>query len=92
MLTMPAAVVVSQQAQRVGLIDAAYGVPVGFVLGVLAVGMGRRAKKNLAWLSLDGRGTGVASSALVLGVLAIALALTAALSVGFYEAIQYYQR
>ena len=91
-LTMPAAVIVADRSQRVALLDAAYAVPLGFVLGVLAVGMGRRAKKNLAWLSLDGRGSRVASGALVLGVLAVALALTAALSVGFYEAIRYYQR
>jgi hypothetical protein len=53
--------------------------------------MASRAKRNLAWLRLDGRGTGVASAGVVLGVLALSLALVAALSVGFYEAVRYYQ-
>jgi hypothetical protein len=89
---MPAAVVVARQSHRVALLDAAYGVPVAFVLGLLAVGMGGRARRNLAWLRLDGRAPRAASIGLVLGVLALSLALTAALSVGFYEAIRYYQR
>jgi predicted anti-sigma-YlaC factor YlaD len=88
---MPAAVVVARQSKRIGLLDAAYAVPVAFVLGLLAVGMARRAKRNLAWLRLDGGGTRAASAGVVLGVLAVSLALTAALSVGFYEAIHYYQ-
>jgi hypothetical protein len=90
-LVMPGAVVVARQSQRVGLMDAAYGVPVAFVLGVLALGMGRRAKRNLAWLRLEKGGTGIASTAAVLGLLALALAVTAALSVGFYEAVLYYE-
>jgi hypothetical protein len=90
-LTMPAAVAVSQRSKQVTLIEAAYAIPVAFVLGALALGMGRRAKRNLAWLRLDGRGTGAASMGIVLGLVALALALTAALSVGFYEAVLYYQ-
>ena len=54
--------------------------------------MARRAKRNLAWLRLDGRTTRAASAGVILGILALSLALTAALSVGFYEAIIYYQR
>jgi hypothetical protein len=89
--TMPAAVVVARQSHRYALLDASYAVPVAFVLGLVAVGMARRSKRNLAWLRLDGAGTGVASVGVVLGVLALSLALMAALSVGFYEGIRYYQ-
>jgi len=88
---MPAAVVVARQSARVSLMDAAYAIPLAFVLGVLATGMAQRAKRNLEWLRLDGRGTGVAGTAVVLGVLGIALALTCALSVGVYEGVLYYQ-
>ena len=88
---MPAAVIVARRSHRFVLLDASYAVPIAFVLGVVAVAMARRAKRNLAWLRLDGGGTGVASAGVVLGVLALALALMAALSVGFYEAIRYYQ-
>ena len=76
----------------VGLLDAAYAIPVAFVLGMLCLGMAGRAKRNLAWLRLDGRTTRAASAGVILGILALSLALTAALSVGFYEAIIYYQR
>ena len=54
--------------------------------------MAGRAKRNIRWLGLDDRGAAVASAAVILGILAVSLALMAALSVGFYEAVQYYQR
>jgi hypothetical protein len=54
--------------------------------------MAHRAKRNLEWLRLDGRGTGIARAGRVLGVLALSLALMAGLSVLFYEAVLYYQR
>jgi hypothetical protein len=83
--TMPAAVEVAYRSARITLLEAAYAVPIAFALGVLAAGMARRAKRNR-------RGTGVASTGVILGVLAISLALMAALSVGFYEAVEYYHR
>jgi F420-0:gamma-glutamyl ligase-like protein len=88
---MPAAVVATQRVARLVLMDAAWGIPVGFVLGVLATGMARRAKRNLRSLRLDGSGTGVATTGIILGVLGLALALTCALSVGVYEGVLYYQ-
>jgi hypothetical protein len=91
-LTMPGAIVAARQSARIGLMDAAWAIPLAFVLGVLALGMARRAKRNLLWLRLDDSGTGAATTGVVLGVLAISLALVAALSVGFYEALLYYQR
>ena len=90
-LTMPAAVVVARQSARISLMDAAWAIPLGFVLAVLATGMARRAKRNLEWLRLDGRGTSVASTGIFLGVLGLALALMCALSVGVYEGVLYYQ-
>jgi hypothetical protein len=90
-VTMPAALAAWREWHRIALLDTAYAVPLGFVLGVLAVGMATRAKRNIAWLSLDDSGGGAASAGVILGVLAVSLALMAALSVGFYEAVQYYQ-
>jgi hypothetical protein len=89
---MPAAIVVADRTRSVSLLDAAYAVPLAFALGALAAGMGRRAKRNLEWMSLDARGSGTASAGAILGVLGVSLALMAALSVGFYEAVLYYQR
>jgi hypothetical protein len=54
--------------------------------------MARRARNNLRWLRLRGGGTGVASTAVIVGMLALCLAATAALSVGFYELVLLYQR
>ena len=68
-----------------------YAIPVAFLLGLVAAVMARRARKNLRWLRLREGGTGVASAAVVLSILAVCVALTAALSVGFYELVLLYQ-
>ena len=91
-LTMPAAVEGSRRSDRIALLDAAYAVPLAFLLGLVAVVMARRARDNLRWLSLREGGTAVASTAVILGMLALCLAVTAALSVGFYELVLLYQR
>ena len=90
--TMPAALALAKAWHRIALLDTAFAVPLAFVLGVVAAGMASRAKRNLRLLRLDGRGVGTASAGVILGVLALSLSLMAALSVGFYEAVQYYQR
>jgi len=53
--------------------------------------MARRARENLRWLRLREGGTAVASTAVIVGALAVCLALTAALSIGFYELVLVYQ-
>jgi hypothetical protein len=88
---MPAALALAKEWHRIALLDAAFAVPFAFVLGVVAAGMARRAKRNIRWLGLDDRGAGIASAGVILGVLAVSLALMAALSVGLYEGVQYYQ-
>jgi hypothetical protein len=92
LLTMPAAVEAARRSDRIALLDAAYAVPLAFLLGLVAVVMARRARHNLRWLSLREGGTAVASTAVILGMLAVCLAVTAALSVGFYELVLLYQR
>jgi hypothetical protein len=90
-LTMPAAVILARQSERFALIDAAFAIPVAFILGALSFGMATRARRNLAWLRLDGRASRTASAGVILGGVALSIALMAALSVGFYEAVVYYQ-
>jgi hypothetical protein len=91
LLALPAAIEVSRRSPRVDLLDAAYGIPLAFLLGVIAVVMARRARENLRWLRLRDGGTAVASTAVIVGALAVCLALTAALSIGFYELVLVYQ-
>jgi hypothetical protein len=91
LLTLPAGVEVSRRSKQIGLLDVAYAIPVAFLLGLIAVVMARRARSNLRWLRVREGGTGVASAAVVMGTVAVCLALTAALSVGFYELVLLYQ-
>ncbi len=90
--TLPVAVEFARRSGRFALLDAAYAIPLAFLLGLVAVIMARRARENLRWLSLRDGGTAVASAAVVIGLIAVCLALTAALSIGFYELVLLYQR
>jgi hypothetical protein len=91
LLALPAAIEVSRRSSRIDLLDAGYGIPLALLLGVIAVVMARRARANLRWLRLREGGTAVASTAVIVGALAVCLALTAALSIGFYELVLVYQ-
>ena len=91
LLTLPAAIEVAARSKRIGLLDAAYAVPVAFLLGLVALVMARRARRNLRWLQLREGGTGVASAAVAIAAVALCLALAAALSVGFYGLVVVYQ-
>jgi hypothetical protein len=91
-LAIPAGVEVARRSERVALLDASYAIPLGFLLGLVSLIMARRARENLRWLRLREGGTAVASTAVIVGMLAVCLALTAALSVGFYELVLLYQR
>jgi hypothetical protein len=91
LLTLPVAIEVSRRSTRIGLLDAGYAIPVAFLLGLTALIMARRARDNLRWLRLREGGTGVATTAVILAAIVICLALTAALSIGFYELVLVYQ-
>jgi hypothetical protein len=91
-LALPAALEVSRRSARVDLLDTAYAIPFAFVLGLAGAVMARRSRRNLRWLDLSERGTRLATLAVVVGTVAVCLALTAALAVGFYELVLFYQR
>ena len=71
--------------------QAGYAIPLAFLLGLVALVMARRAKRNLEWLQLREGGSGAATVAVVVGALAFCLAVAAALSVGFYGLVVLYQ-
>ena len=77
--------------KRVALLDASYAIPLAFLLGFVALVMARRARRNLRWLRLRQGGTAVASAGVIVGTLAVCLAVAAALSVGFYGLVLLYQ-
>jgi hypothetical protein len=90
-LTLPAAIVISDYSKRIDLLDAAYAIPLAFVLSAISLGMARRSRRNLRWLQLREGGLGVATAAVVVGALALSLTIMAALSVGFYGLVELYQ-
>jgi hypothetical protein len=91
LLTLPAAVEASRRSTRISLLDAGYAIPLAFLFGLVALIMARRARNNLRWLRLREGGTGVASTAVILATVVLCLAVTAALSIGFYELVLVYQ-
>ena len=70
LLALPAAIEASRRSHRIELLDAAYAVPLAFLLGMIALLMARRARENLRWLRLEEGGTAVASTAVIVGALA----------------------
>jgi hypothetical protein len=91
LLALPAAIEVARRSRSVDLLDAAYGIPLSFLLALVALIMARRARENLRWLQLRESRTGVASTAVIVAAVALCLAVTAALSIGFYELFLLYQ-
>jgi Ca2+/Na+ antiporter len=91
LLTLPAAVEASRRSTRIGLLDAGYAIPLAFLLGLVALIMARRARDNLRWFRLKEGGTAVATLAIIISAVTLCLAVTAALSIGFYELVLAYQ-
>jgi len=91
LIVVPAAVEVSRRSPRIGLLDAGYAIPLSFLLGLVALIMAKRARDNLRWFGLREGATGVASVAIIVAGVTVCLALTAALSIGFYELFLVYQ-
>jgi hypothetical protein len=82
---VPAGIALSWYSGPVTLINSAYGsIPVALVLGVCTLVLARRARAHAIWTLGRSGGEGAARIGRLLSILAICLALTAALSLGFY--------
>lgn len=84
-LAVPAAIMLSRRLASVTLIDAAWGIPLAAFFGLIAIGLSNLAKVRVQWTLGRAGGEGRARAARVLGFLGICLAVTASISVGFYE-------
>lgn len=82
--TVPAAIAYTHYA-NVELIKAGLAVPVGFVLGLGALSLGKRARRRSERTIGRVGGIGTARLGRILGGLGVYVALTGALSVGVYE-------
>ena len=87
---LPAGVALSYYSERLDLIPAAgSGAATGFVLGAAAIACARHGAARIQWTL--GRSGGAAAVRLGrwLGLLGICLAITAGLSLLFYEVLEY---
>jgi hypothetical protein len=80
---LPAAIFAAEWRADVALIDAAAAIPVAALLGFAALWLGRRGRRR-AERTVAGRGAGTARVGRTLGLLALVLAGTAALALGWY--------
>jgi predicted lysophospholipase L1 biosynthesis ABC-type transport system permease subunit len=84
---LPAAVSVAEFSDLIRLIEAAGAIPLAGVLGIVAIMLARRARRRVErtlWRVGGGR---IARVGQALGVLALCLALSGAIAVGFYYAL-----
>jgi hypothetical protein len=86
---MPLAIVGTRYAHSYKLLAAGYGIPLGLAFGIAALVAARAARRrNEQSLGRLG-GTRAARFGRIVGTLGICLALTALLSLGVYELLQY---
>lgn len=89
-LTMPAAVYLSRVSASVRLLEAGYGIPLGVLLGLVAVLLARRARREIALqLGRAPAPVGVARAGNLLGLAGICIAAAALVSLAVYEVLQY---
>jgi hypothetical protein len=87
---IPAAVAYSRFSKEFELVDAAWAIPAAAVLGLIALGLARRARRQLRFTFVRGRHA-AARVGRTLAVLALCLAVTASISVGFYRLLVEFQ-
>ena len=88
-VALPLAIAGTRYARSYRLLDAGYAIPLGLGFGIAALVTGRTARRrNEQSLGRLG-GTRAALFGRIVGTLGICLALTALLSLGVYELLQY---
>ena len=81
---IPAAIVYSRFSDEFDLVDAAWAIPGAAAFGLLALGLARRARRQLRFTLVRGR-YAAARVGRSLAILALCLAVTASISIGFYR-------
>ncbi len=87
--TMPAAVLATRYSESYDLLHAGFAIPVGVVLGALAIHLGRRALRHDDVRLGRAGGRRLAGVGRGLGVLGLALAATALVALAVYELLTY---
>lgn len=81
---VPVGVVFSRWVGNISLLDASLAIPVAVALGLIAILLGRRSRRKVEFTLGRARGLRTARLGTWLGVLALCLALTAGVALGFY--------
>jgi hypothetical protein len=84
-LAVPAAIGLARRTTGVGLIDAAWAIPVAAACGIGALLFVRGARGRIRWTLERAGGDGRIRIGRILGVAGICVALSASIAVGFYE-------
>jgi hypothetical protein len=87
---LPAAIVASRFFERFELVHAAWAIPAAAVLGLIALGLARRARRQLRFTLVRGRHA-AARAGRAMAVLALCMAVTATISFGFYRLLVEFQ-
>jgi hypothetical protein len=88
--SLPAAIVASRFSGRFELLHAAWAIPGAAALGLISLALARRARRQLRFTLVRGRHA-AARTGRALAVVALCLAVTAAISVGFYRLLVEFQ-
>jgi hypothetical protein len=86
--TMPLAVYLTRFSETYELLHAAFAIPLGVGLGLVAIALARRARR-LSALRLGRTGAGIAVVGRLLGIVGLCLALAALVSVAVYGLLEY---
>jgi hypothetical protein len=84
-LAVPAGIVLARQTAGIGLLDAAWTIPIAALCGLAALIFVRGARGRIQWTLERAGGTGRIRVGRLLAVAGICVALSASIAVGFYE-------
>jgi hypothetical protein len=87
--TLPAAIAVTERVDGLSLVEAGFAIPAAILLALAAILIGRRVRSRSRQTLAGLPGARVARLGRILGYAGLYLALTAALSVGFYAVLTY---
>ena len=88
-VTLPVAVYLTRFSERYELLHAGFVIPVAAVLGLAAMALSRRARRQIVVTLGRGGGDGLARAGRVLGIIGICMALAALVSLGVYGLLEY---
>jgi hypothetical protein len=88
-LCLPVAVYATRFSDSYDLLHAGFAIPVGIVLGLVALTLARRARRRSAVSLAAARGSGLVTLGRVLGVLGLCMAASGLVALGVYGLLEY---